>query len=130
MPQFKAFDSSRKVMADVFGMDIPNKILVTFTPEEGRKYWAGDHIILVRCTGLADEKDKLIYEWDIVEQSFQNEFGSFTPGFGIVTWNKEQAGFQVEYKGMVFGIGLKCRRVGSHLLNPEILEEAIKKGIA
>ncbi len=131
MPQFRAYNNQTNVMAEVFGLDIPNKILSIFTPELGQMYWAGDHITLIRCSGLTDEKGNLLYQGDVIRQAFQNEFGSFTPGVGVIVWNNPDAAFQVKHKKEFYLIdSKKCQRLGSDFTNPEILEEAIKRNEA
>ncbi len=127
MPQFRAYDKDRKIMADVFGMDIPNGILVVFTKEKGREYWIRDKVILIRWTGLVDSGSELIFQGDVIKQNFQNEFGSFTPGIGVVIWNNPDAAFYVRFKGEFYGIGKSCKRLGSDFTNPEIMNEAVKR---
>ncbi|KKL48436.1 hypothetical protein LCGC14_2325540 [marine sediment metagenome] len=82
-----------------------------------KKYWE-----ITEFTGLKDKNGKEIYEGDIVKAFYENE-----EEYGLVFWNKEIAGFDVEGKKWKSVENLYCswkyyEVIGNKFENQELLK--------
>ena len=80
----------------------------------------------MRYAGRRDKKSVEIYQGDIIKQNFQNEFGSFNEGIGVLTYCPACMALEVVRieNGMrkKYGLGFNCEVIGHIFKDKHLLK--------
>lgn len=82
------------------------------------------NIDLMQFTGKKDKNGKEIYEGDFIKENFENNFGSFQEGIGLIMWCENCSAFhaRINGDGEGFVIGSDCEVIGNVHQNPEFIK--------
>lgn len=99
--------------------DRQKEIIIEYNGSTALVEWK--NCVILQCTGLRDENDKLIYEGDIIRVFHVSGTMQGDIFFDVVRWNNLRHRFDTENHGIIDEDDV-LKAVGNIYENPELLE--------
>jgi len=96
LPKFRAWHKELKEMFKIYSLNFSSENLEQIIIGNNNRLVAAKpgEIELMQWTGLQDKNCKDIYEGDIIQYEYEDEFGNITYPKVLIKWKHEYAGFR------------------------------------
>ena len=130
--KYKVFDKDDKKLHDIILINYENNSVEWYNEDDKKRAAFIDEFPIVECSGLKDKHGELIYEGDIVRESFGEtgtyrvEYFPYSAEWQYVNLDDEKPNwemFSIQFEGMSEnqGISTDLEIIGNIYENPELI---------